>query len=101
MKIFADGIADNTDLIANEFNDSLKAIGNVAKMDGISTQYGKQSSLSGLAASAGSAQTINVNVSVGSIASDYDVNRMTDQMIMDISAGLAQLKSRQSALVGV
>lgn len=102
MQLFANGIADNTDIVANEFNDSLKAIGNVAKMDGISAQYGRQSAISNSALSPGATtQTINVNVSVGSIASDYDVNRMTDQMIMDISAGLAQLKSRQSALIGV
>jgi hypothetical protein len=42
----------------------------------------------------------NVSVNVGSIASDYDVNRMTDQMMADISEGLAQLQSRQAALVG-
>ena len=36
----------------------------------------------------------NVSVSVGSIASAYDVNRMTDQMMSDISEGLAQLQSR-------
>ena len=42
----------------------------------------------------------NVSVNVGSIASDYDVNRMTDQMMSDISEGLAQLQSRQAALVG-
>lgn len=43
---------------------------------------------------------LNVNVEVGSITGDYDVQRMTDRMIEEISAGLAQLQSRQTKRMG-
>lgn len=43
---------------------------------------------------------LNLSVTIGSVASDYDTMRMTDRMIEEISAGLAQLQLRQNAQTG-
>lgn len=95
MQLFADGIKDNTDVVANQFNRSLSGMTADATM-GLSAGC-----VSGFSGASSAPIQLNVNVNVGSIASDYDVNRMTDHMIENISEELANLRSRQSALVGV
>lgn len=88
MHTFADGIKENQDVITAQFNSALSGIRMPSAPQSTPTYAGF------------GAPVIHVSVSVGSIAGDYDVNRMTDQMIKEMSAGLAQLSSRQAALVG-
>lgn len=88
MHTFADGIKENQDVITAQFNSALSGIRMPSAPQSTPTYAGF------------GAPVINVSVSVGSIAGDYDVNRMTDQMITEMSAWLAQLSSRQAALVG-
>lgn len=87
MELFAEGIRDSEATLAAQFNRSLAGI--------TSAQPAIQPSMQ-----AAKAPIFNVNVNVGSIASDYDVSRMTDIMISEISQGLAHLQSRQNALLG-
>lgn len=94
MELFASGIKDNAYLIGQSFTESLAGLETAVNVQGANDTPSVAP-----AASAG-LPVFNVNVNVGSIASDYDVNRMTDQMMADISEGLAQLQSRQAALVG-
>ena len=109
MELFADGIEENSDLISKAFDDSLSDIsgnlnGSIANVRKIGDTRGITAASSEItqpsSATSAPSQTINVSVSVGSIASDYDTYRMTDQMVMQLSAQLAKLQSRQTALVG-
>lgn len=94
MELFASGIKDNAYLIGQSFTESLAGLETAVNVQGANDTPSVAPAVSaGL-------PVFNVNVSVGSISSDYDVNRMTDQMMADISEGLAQLQSRQAALVG-
>lgn len=94
MELFATGIKDNAYLIGQSFTESLAGLETAVNVQGANDTPSVAPAVSaGL-------PVFNVNVSVGSISSDYDVNRMTDQMMADISEGLAQLQSRQAALVG-
>ena len=94
MELFASGIKDNAYLIGQSFTESLAGLETAVNVQGANDTPSVAPAVSaGL-------PVFNVNVNVGSIASDYDVNRMTDQMMADISEGLAQLQSRQAALVG-
>ena len=94
MELFANGIKDNAYLIGQSFTESLAGLETAVNVQGANDTPPAVP-----AVSAGM-PVFNVSVNVGSIASDYDVNRMTDQMMADISEGLAQLQSRQAALVG-
>lgn len=94
MELFANGIKDNAYLIGQSFTESLAGLETAVNVQGTN------SAPSAAPAVSAGLPVFNVNVNVGSIASDYDVNRMTDQMMADISEGLAQLQSRQAALVG-
>jgi phage-related minor tail protein len=94
MELFANGIKDNAYLIGQSFTESLAGLGTAVNVQGANSAPSVAP-----AVSAGM-PVFNVSVNVGSISSDYDVNRMTDQMMADISEGLAQLQSRQAALVG-
>lgn len=95
MELFASGIKDNAYLIGQSFTESLAGLETAVNVQG------ESSAPSAVPAVSAGLPVFNVNVSVGSIASDYDVNRMTDQMMVNISEGLAQLQSRQNALMGV
>lgn len=94
MELFAEGIKDNAYLIGQSFTESLAGLETAVNVQGNASQMQVPAASSGT-------QVFNVNVNVGSIASDYDVGRMTDQMMVNISEGLAQLQSRQNALMGV
>lgn len=94
MELFANGIKDNAYLIGQSFTESLAGLETAVNVQGTN------SAPSAAPAVSAGLPVFNVSVNVGSIASDYDVNRMTDQMLADISEGLAQLQSRQAALVG-
>ena len=94
MALFAEGIKDNAYLIGQSFTESLAGLETAVNVQGNASQMQIPATSSGT-------QVFNVNVNVGSIASDYDVGRMTDQMMVNISEGLAQLQSRQNALMGV
>ena len=94
MELFATGIKDNAYLIGQSFTESLAGLETAVNVQGANDTPSVAP-----AVSAGM-PVFNVSVNVGSISSDYDVNRMTDQMMADISEGLAQLQSRQAALVG-
>lgn len=94
MELFASGIKDNAYLIGQSFTESLAGLETAVNVQG------ENSAPSAVPAVSAGLPVFNVNVNVGSISSDYDVNRMTDQMMADISEGLAQLQSRQAALVG-
>ena len=99
IELFATGIKDNAYLIGQSFTESLAGLETAVSVQ--SANSAPVSVPEPVPVQAGmSAPVFNVSVSVGSIASDYDVNRMTDQMMADISEGLAQLQSRQAALVG-
>lgn len=89
MQLFAEGIKDNEDLITNQFAKSLSGIG-------ISAEITRASS----AAPSFTSPVFNVNVNVGSIANDYDVHRMTDGMVQEISSRLDLLKRQQTAATG-
>lgn len=94
MELFANGIKDNAYLIGQSFTESLAGLETAVNVQG------ENNTPSVAPAVSAGLPVFNVSVNVGSIASDYDVNRMTDQMMADISEGLAQLQSRQAALVG-
>lgn len=94
MELFASGIKDNAYLIGQSFTESLAGLETAVNVQG------ENNTPSVTPAASAGMPVFNVSVNVGSIASDYDVNRMTDQMMADISEGLAQLQSRQAALVG-
>ena len=96
MKLFAQGIKENEDLIAQQFDDALSKIGVAADITAL--QAPAVSAVPTVASAA--PVTLNVNVSVDSISSNYGVDRMTDRMVENISAGLASLSSRQAALIG-
>lgn len=105
MELFASGIKDNAYLIGQSFTDSLSGIETDVNLKSMITppSLGTQADNSRTVMPAilsESSPVFNISVNVGSIASDYDVNRMTDQMMAEISEGLAQLQSRQAALVG-
>lgn len=102
MELFAKGIEDNAYLIGQSFTDSLSGLETAIDVHEISTPTSAPIANVPISApsSVSSAPIFTINVSVGSIANDYDVNRMTDQMMYEISEGLAQLQSRQAALVG-
>lgn len=96
MKLFAQGIKENEDLIARQFDDALSKIGVAADITALQAP-----AVSAVPTVANAAPvTLNVNVSVDSISSNYGVDRMTDRMVENISAGLASLSSRQAALIG-
>lgn len=94
MELFASGIKDNAYLIGQSFTESLAGLETAVNVQGANAAP------SAVPAVSEGLPVFNVSVNVGSISSDYDVNRMTDQMMADISEGLAQLQSRQAALVG-
>lgn len=96
MKLFAQGIKENEDLIARQFDDALSKIGVAADITAL--QAPAVDAVPTVASAA--PVTLNVNVSVDSISSNYGVDRMTDRMVENISAGLASLSSRQAALIG-
>lgn len=96
MKLFAQGIKENEDLIARQFDDALSKIGVAADITAL--QAPAVNAVPTVASAA--PVTLNVNVSVDSISSNYGVDRMTDRMVENISAGLASLSSRQAALIG-
>lgn len=96
MELFAQGIKENEDLIARQFDDALSKIGVAADITAL--QAPAISAVPTVASA--SPVTLNVNVSVDSISSNYGVDRMTDRMVENISAGLASLSSRQAALIG-
>lgn len=96
MKLFAQGIKENEDLIARQFDDALSKIGVAADITAM--QAPAVNAVPTVASAA--PVTLNVNVSVDSISSNYGVDRMTDRMVENISAGLASLSSRQAALIG-
>lgn len=96
MQLFAQGIKENEDLIARQFDDALSKIGVAADITALQAP-----SVNAVPTVASAAPvTLNVNVSVDSISSNYGVDRMTDRMVENISAGLASLSSRQAALIG-
>ena len=96
MELFAQGIKENEDLIARQFDDALSKIGVAADITAL--QAPAVNAVPTVASAA--PVTLNVNVSVDSISSNYGVDRMTDRMVENISAGLASLSSRQAALIG-
>lgn len=101
IELFATGIKDNAYLIGQSFTESLAGLETAVNVQGANSAQSVVPAVpSAVPAVSAGVPVFNVSVSVGSIASDYDVNRMTDQMMADISEGLAQLQSRQAALVG-
>lgn len=102
MELFAKGIEDNAYLIGQSFTDSLSGLETAIDVHEIATPTAAPMANVPISAPSAisSAPVFTINVNVGSIANDYDVNRMTDQMMYEISEGLAQLQSRQAALVG-
>jgi hypothetical protein len=102
MELFAKGIEDHAYLIGQSFTDSLSGLETAIDVHEIATSNAAPMTNAPISAPSAisSSPIFTINVNVGSIASDYDVNRMTDQMMADISEGLAQLQSRQAALVG-
>jgi phage-related minor tail protein len=102
MELFAKGIEDNAYLIGQSFTDSLSGLETAIDVHEIATPTAAPMANTPISAPSAisSSPIFTINVNVGSIANDYDVDRMTDQMMYEISEGLAQLQSRQAALVG-
>lgn len=90
---FTGGIKRNAYKIQDQFTKSLSGLSIAANVAG--TTAAKAA-----APAASAPMQLSVNVNVGSIASDYDTARMTDAMVSQLSHGLAQLRSRQSAALG-
>lgn len=90
---FTSGIKKNAYKIQDQFTKSLSGLSIAANVAG--TTAAKAA-----APAASAPMQLSVNVNVGSIASDYDTARMTDAMVSQLSHGLAQLRSRQSAALG-
>lgn len=95
IDLFAQGIDQNAYKIKDQFTKSLSGLNVAANLTGVSMARSAAPAMQ-----AASPMQLNVNVNVGSIASDYDVGRMTDVMIGQISQGLEQLKMRQTAALG-
>lgn len=92
IDLFTEGIDHNAYKIHDQFAKSLSDLNVAANLTG--AQMGKS------AGASASPIALNVSVNVGSIASDYDVQRMSDVMIGQISQGLEHLKMRQTAAAG-
>lgn len=95
IDLFTQGIDQNAYKIKDQFTKSLSGLNVAANLTGVSMARSAAPAMQ-----AASPMQLNVNVNVGSIASDYDVGRMTDVMIGQISQGLEQLKMRQTAALG-
>lgn len=95
IDLFTQGIDQNAYKIKDQFSKSLSGLNVAANLTGVSMARSAAPAMQ-----AASPMQLNVNVNVGSIASDYDVGRMTDVMIGQISQGLEQLKMRQAAALG-
>ena len=102
MELFAKGIDDNAYLIGQSFTDSLSGLETAIDVHEIATPTAAPMTNAPISAPSviSSSPIFTINVNVDSIANDYDVDRLTDQMMYEISEGLAQLQSRQAALVG-